>query len=97
METTEMEEKDFWEQAMKKTLEDEETTSKGTFILENIDSEKDDEIRNINNPALPAIHAFERWKLVSYQPVQGRLTILNPTGYKETFDESTNSYNIERE
>lgn len=55
------------------------------------------EIRNINNPALPAIHAFERWKLVSYQPVQGRLTILNPTGYKETFDESTNSYNIERE
>jgi hypothetical protein len=40
------------------------------------------EIRNIANPALPAIHAFERWKLVEYQPVQGRVKILNPTGLK---------------
>ena len=38
------------------------------------------EIRNIANPALPAIHAFERWKFVGYQPVQGRVKILNPTG-----------------
>jgi hypothetical protein len=38
------------------------------------------EIRNMNNPALPAIHAFERWKFVEYQPVQARLKILNPTG-----------------
>lgn len=53
------------------------------------------EIRNINNPALPAIHAFERWKLVSYQPVQGRLEILNPTGYKESYDETTNVYKLE--
>ena len=38
------------------------------------------EIRNMANPALPAIHAFERWKFVEYQPVQGRIQILNPTG-----------------
>lgn len=38
------------------------------------------EIRNMANPALPAIHAFERWKFVEYQPVQGRIRILNPTG-----------------
>lgn len=30
------------------------------------------EIRNADNPALPNIHAFERWKFVEYQPVQGR-------------------------
>ena len=35
------------------------------------------EIRNISNPALPAIHAFERWKFLAYQPVQGRVQILN--------------------
>jgi hypothetical protein len=41
------------------------------------------EIRNVQNYALPAIHAFERWKFVEYQPVQGRLTILNPTGLSQ--------------
>ena len=41
------------------------------------------EIRNIANPALPAIHAFERWKLVPYQPVQARVGILNPSGLIE--------------
>lgn len=40
------------------------------------------EIRNFNNPALPAIHAFERWKFEKYQPVQGRIGILNPTGLR---------------
>ena len=40
------------------------------------------EIRNAKNPALPAIHAFERFKTVEYQPVQGRLMILNPTGLR---------------
>ena len=47
------------------------------------------EIRNAANWALPAIHAFERFKAVEYQPVQGRLRILNPTGmseYKENED-----------
>lgn len=38
------------------------------------------EIRNSNNPALPAIHAFERYKVVSYMPVDGRIQILNPSG-----------------
>ena len=41
------------------------------------------EIRNMANPALPAIHAFERWKFVEYQPVQGRIQILHPTGLTE--------------
>ena len=41
------------------------------------------EIRNMANPALPAIHAFERWKFVEYQPVQGRIQIKNPTGLTE--------------
>ena len=40
------------------------------------------EIRNITNPALPAVHAFERWVMKSYQPVQGRIRILNPTGLR---------------
>lgn len=38
------------------------------------------EVRNSANPALPAIHSFERFKCVEYQPVQGRIEILNPIG-----------------
>lgn len=38
------------------------------------------EIRNSENYALPAIHSFDRFKIQEYQPVQGRLQILNPTG-----------------
>ena len=41
-----------------------------------------DEIRNASNPTLPNIHAFERWILTEYQPVQGRITILNPMGLR---------------
>lgn len=40
------------------------------------------EIRNAGNHTLPAIHAFERWKFLEYQPVQARINILNPTGLK---------------
>lgn len=40
------------------------------------------EIRNISNPALPAVHGFERWIFREYQPVQGRIRILNPTGLR---------------
>ena len=43
------------------------------------------EIRNANNPALPAIHTFERWKAVEYQPVQGRIMIANPSGLTEDY------------
>ena len=42
------------------------------------------EIRNAANPALPAIHAFERWKFVEYQPVQARITVANPDGLTDT-------------
>lgn len=38
------------------------------------------EIRNAENYALPGIHAFDRFKVQEYQPVQGRVKILNPTG-----------------
>lgn len=41
------------------------------------------EIRNMANPALPAVHAFERFKFVEYQPVQGRIQIKHPTGLTE--------------
>ena len=38
------------------------------------------EIRNAANPSLPAIHSFERWLLKEYQPVQARVSVLNPSG-----------------
>ena len=41
------------------------------------------EIRNSANPSLPAIHAFERWLLKAYQPVQSRIKILNPSGLRK--------------
>lgn len=41
------------------------------------------EIRNSANPALPAIHAFERFLLKSYQPVQGRINILHSSGLRQ--------------
>lgn len=41
------------------------------------------EIRNVELYTLPSIHAFERWKFVEYQPVQGRIKILNPSGLTE--------------
>ena len=44
------------------------------------------EIRNADNPALPNIDAFERWKFVEYQPVQGRINILHPTGLTDHYD-----------
>lgn len=44
------------------------------------------EIRNAVNYALPAIHAFERWKFVEYQPVQARIKIINPTGLRDWVD-----------
>lgn len=40
------------------------------------------EIRNASLHTLPAIHCYERWKFVEFQPVQGRVNILNPTGLK---------------
>lgn len=39
------------------------------------------EIRNQQNLAMPAIHTYERFLPTEYQPVQGRIKIVNPTGY----------------
>lgn len=41
------------------------------------------EIRDNENPALPAITAFQRYKFFEFQPVQGRLFCANPTGLRE--------------
>ena len=41
------------------------------------------EIRNSANPSLPSIHAFERWLLKAYQPVQSRIKILNLSGLRK--------------
>lgn len=41
------------------------------------------EIRDTDNYQLPAVTAFERFLFISYQPVQGRIQILNPTGLKQ--------------
>ena len=40
------------------------------------------EIRNPVNPALPAVTAFERWYILSYQGVQSRVKILNRSGLR---------------
>ena len=40
------------------------------------------EIRNSANPALPAVTAFERWHILSYQGVQSRVKILNRSGLR---------------
>ena len=40
------------------------------------------DIRNYANHTLPAVQAFERWKFVEYQPVQSRITIINPSGLR---------------
>ena len=40
------------------------------------------EIRSITNPALPSIHAFERWLIDEYQPVQSRIEIKNRSGLR---------------
>lgn len=38
------------------------------------------EIRNATLYTLPAIHAYERWMFAEFQPVQGRVEIVNPMG-----------------
>lgn len=41
------------------------------------------EIRDNSNYQLPAVTAFERFLFIQYQPVQGRIQIVNPSGLKE--------------
>ena len=40
------------------------------------------EIRNFQNPALPAVSAFERYLIDEYQPVQSRCRVLNRSGLR---------------
>lgn len=40
------------------------------------------ELRDPKNQNLPAISCFDRWEMFEYQPVQARIHILNPTGYR---------------
>lgn len=41
------------------------------------------EIRDAENPTLPALTAFQRYKFFGFQEVQGRLFVANPTGLRE--------------
>ena len=47
------------------------------------------EIRDTANYQLPALTAFERFLFVQYQPVQGRIQIVNPTGLVEDIENKT--------
>ena len=40
------------------------------------------EIRNIANPALPSVQAFDRYLVMQYQAIQSRIKILNPSGLR---------------
>lgn len=41
------------------------------------------EVGNITNPVLPSIYAFERWAFYEFQPVQGRVKVIHPSGLRE--------------
>lgn len=41
------------------------------------------EIRDAENPSLPALTAFQRYKFFGFQEVQGRLKVANPSGLRE--------------
>lgn len=41
------------------------------------------EIRDHEQYELPSMTCFERWYFLSYQPVQGRIRVLNPSGLRE--------------
>jgi len=57
-------------------------TNRIIYIIYDYQMYISNEIRQNSNPALPNICAFERWKFSSYQPVQGRIDIANPTGLR---------------
>ena len=44
------------------------------------------EIRDVEHYTLPAVTAFERWLMISYQPVQARIQCMNPSGLKEDIE-----------
>lgn len=53
-----------------------------TYRLYDFQMYVSNEIRNFQNPALPAVTAFERWLIDEYQPVQSRCKILNRSGLR---------------
>jgi hypothetical protein len=57
-------------------------TMRITYIIYDYQFYISNEIRQNNNPALPNILVFERWKFDEYQPVQGRIDIHNPSGLR---------------
>ena len=50
------------------------------------------EIRDAENPSLPALTAFQRYKFFEYQPVQGRILVANPSGLREHLEAPTEAY-----
>ena len=63
-------------------------TDRITYVIYDYQMYFGNEIRQNNNPALPALHAFQRYKFSSYQPVQARVQIVNPSGLRP--EESAN-------
>lgn len=53
-----------------------------TYIIYDYQMYFGNEIRQNDNPALPALSAFQRYKFDKYQPVQARIQILNPSGIR---------------
>ena len=60
-----------------------------TYVIYDYQFYISNEIRNNSNPALPQILAFERWKVDQYQPVQGRIKIVNPSGLRADETQTT--------
>lgn len=60
-----------------------------TYVIYDYQFYISNEIRNNDNPALPQIMAFERWKVDQYQPVQGRIKIVNPSGLRADETQTT--------
>lgn len=50
------------------------------------------EIRDARQTALPAMTAFERWLFLQYQPVQGRMHIMNPTGLRNNPEDDVKDF-----
>lgn len=57
-------------------------TDRVTYIIYDYQFYISNEIRDNDNPALPMITCFDRFKVDEYQPIQARLTIANPSGLK---------------
>lgn len=63
-------------------------TNRIVYVIYDYQMYISNEIRQNANPALPNICAFERYKFSDYQPVQGRIDIVNPTGLRNSETET---------